>query len=349
MKIKKEMILVRKIIPTIIALIFVYSVTHFLFYDQSPFIDDLIQDILFLFFALVVVCIALRFFSIIMGIVSVRRKLGQHAVDKFTHTINQCKPLYKSSGKKKKHVIILLHGFISSPVVFDELVKELDDLEIDYYAPLINGFGVKRVQLLFSLTEDEWIRQVTEVYDVLSRQYEHVSVIGHSLGGALALYLAQIRPVHHLILIAPAIFPYSTQKSHKFLAGNRLSYAVIPWILPMLPIFDQMKGDFAKQTSEKYNMYSVAPTKGVYNILRLQDRIDVKRVQYKTLDLLYGMNDPAVDGNKVWKYLRENNMLLRVHRFDHTGHNPLIDGEGDLAGWIVTYILNEELAWPPDA
>ncbi|WP_321401454.1 alpha/beta fold hydrolase [Maridesulfovibrio sp.] len=347
MKIRKEMILVRKAIPTIIALLLVYLLTYLLFLDHPDYVDEIVQDILFSISALVLLAITIRFFSLIMGITRIRREFGRYVVDKFTHTINQCKPLHQSFGKKKKHAVILLHGFISSPIVFDGLLQELNDNQIDYHAPLIHGFGVKRVQLLFSLTEDEWVRQVTETYDILASQYEHVSVIGHSLGGTLALYLSQIRPVKHLILLAPAIFPCSTQRVHNLLAENKFLYALVPWVFPLLPIFDKMRDDFDKKTAEKYNLYSVAPTRGAFNVLRLQAKIDVKKAQYETLDLFYGANDMAVDGEKVWDYFKQNNALHRVHRFDHTGHNPLIDGEGDFAGWIVGHILREELAWPP--
>ncbi len=337
--------IVRKIVlKTILSFLVIYVPTYFLFLDHNDLMDEVIQNVFLVIFILILISIAIRIYSLVMGFRSIKKKFGSHATDKVTNIMDACKPRHRSFQPKKDHVVMLLHGFISSPIIFDDLINELEDNQIDYQAPLINGFGIKRIQLLFSLTEDEWIRQITEMYDVLASQYENVSVIGHSLGGALALYLSQIRPVQHLVLIAPAIFPCKSQKVHNFLAKNSVLFRIVPWIIPLLPVLDRARDSLDEKAQEKYYLYPVAPTRGAFNILRLQSRIDVKKVNSQTLDLFYGANDMAVDGEKVCDHLKSNNIDHRLHRFDDTGHNPLIDTEGDLAGWIIVYILNNQLA-----
>ena len=346
-KIGKGRLAYKKIFLATLGFIAVYGLTKFLSMEHTPLVRAIIKDTIIGFLALVLLVIGVRIISLVSGFGKVRKFIGPQTSDRVTQIIEQCKPLHRSFQPKKKHVVIMLHGFISSPVIFDELVREFEENEIDYQAPLINGFGIKRIQLLFSLSEDEWIRQITEMYDVLASQYESISVVGHSLGGALALYLSQVRPVNHLILIAPAIFPCRSQKLHDFLATNKFLFHIVPWVIPLLPVKSSGTELIDEESVKRYKMYPVAPTRGVFNILRLQERVDVKKANYQTLDLFYGTQDIAVDGQKVWEYLKRDKVLHRVHRLDHTGHNPLIDSEKDLVGWIVLFILNNELEWPP--
>ncbi|MCD6535106.1 MAG: alpha/beta fold hydrolase [Deltaproteobacteria bacterium] len=351
-KVGRRRIFTRQVLKTMAALLAIFALACFFSFEQSDATDEIIQKVLLVLLLSGLGLVLIRLYSIFMGFRQIRKVIGTQNSDAVTFILDKCKPLHRSFHEKKEHVVILLHGFISSPMIFDELIKELDENEVDYQAPLIYGFGVNRIQLLFTLSEDEWVRQVTELYDVLDTQYKNISVIGHSLGGLLALYLSQIRPVKHLILAAPAIFPSNTQKIHRYLAKSVFLAKVIPWIIPLLPMKKQKNRSGAvdvldEQAAKKYYLYPVAPTRGVFNILRLQSKLDLKKANYQTLDLFYGTQDLAVDGEKVWEYLQKNNLLHRVHRFDHTGHNPFIDNDKELTGWIVIYILNDELQWPP--
>lgn len=333
--------LCKRAVIALLQLLVVYILIHF------HLLGEVLEDLSLLILVIGLILIFVRTFSLISGYYRVRKFIDPQSSDSVTKIIEQCKPLHRSFEPKKKHVVLLIHGFISSPIIFDELIKEFEEHQVDYQAPLIYGFGIKRIKLLFSLTEDDWIRQVTEVYDLLDSQYESISVIGHSLGGALALYLSQMRPVNHLILVAPAIFPCTTQKLHNFLATNKILYRVLPWVIPLLPI--RSSGTKLNEESiKKYSLYPVAPTRGAFNVLRLQKLIKVTKAQYQTLDLFFGTQDLAVDGQKVWDHLKRSKILHRIHKLDYTGHNPLIEGENDLVGWIVMYILTNQLSWPPE-
>ncbi|WP_028585438.1 alpha/beta hydrolase [Desulfogranum mediterraneum] len=321
--------------------------------DHDDIMDELIQDVIFAVVVLVSLLITLRFVSMIVGYYFIRKVIGHQDTDQGTHTIAKCKPMSRSFQKKRAHVVILLHGFVSSPMIFDQLIEELDQNSIDYQAPLIYGFGINRFSLLFTLTEDEWIRQVTELYDVLATQYEHISVIGHSLGGILACYLAQIRPVHHLVLAAPAIFPASTQRVHSYLSRSVFWAYLLQWALPLVPMVKRRNRArtldvLDDQAAQKYYLYPVAPTRGVFNILKLQSKLDLSSLNCATFDLICGRQDLTVDCGLIQNYLQKNGIVHRLHSMDYTGHNPFIDNDRELVSWIVVYILNDELSWPPN-
>ena len=296
--------------------------------------------------------VLIRLVLLTYGLSKINNPKGQLESFKETNTIFECQPLNYSSHEKKPHVVILLHGFTSSPMIFDQIAAELEENKIDFHAPLIVGFGLIRHDLLFTLREEDWVRQLTELYDLLKNQYEEVSVIGHSLGGLLAVYLSQLRPIKHLIVAAPAIFPDPAQRLYRFLASSHVLARVLPWMLPFLPKIRRKGRSTANdvlrdEAAEKYFQYPVAPVRGIFNILKLQSRVDFTKAQFKTLDLLFGRQDVTVDSNKIREHIDRLNIPHRIHCFDDTAHNPFVDYESELAGWIVIYILTGELAWPP--
>ncbi|MCP3898841.1 MAG: alpha/beta fold hydrolase, partial [Desulfobacteraceae bacterium] len=127
----------------------------------------------------------------------------------------ECQQVSYYAGEKHKHIVILLHGFTTSPMDWDILANCLKQEQIDFHAPLIHGFGQINHNLMLSLNKEDWFRQVVDIYDLLAQRYQHISIIGHSMGGMLACYLAQVRPVQELIISAPALFP---QKQETFYA-----------------------------------------------------------------------------------------------------------------------------------
>lgn len=319
---------------------------------QTP--DSLAMRVLTLVAAIFGALVLIRLALFTYGLRKINNPRGGAKSLAETNTISECQPLSYSRHARKPHVVILLHGFTSSPMIFDHLAAELEENEIDFHAPLIVGFGLNRHDLLFSLRAEDWVRQTTELYDLLKHQYEEISVVGHSLGGLLAIYLSQLRPVKHLVVAAPAIFPDPAQRFYRFLARSQVLARLLAWTLPFLPKVRRKGRSTASDVlldaaAEKYFQYPVAPVRGILNILKLQARVDFTLARYQTFDLLLGKQDMTVDGNKIREQLERLGIPHRVHSFDDTAHNPFVDYESELAGWIVIYILNGDLAWPPIA
>lgn len=343
----EKRVLMKKILLVLTCLTALLLILSILRSDTLAHVTD---EFLLVVIVILVVCLCVRVISLSHGMYSIRRRFGLHGVDSLTEVIEDCRPVHRTFSKKKKHAVILLHGFVSTPQVFDSLLQEMEECEIDYYAPLINGFGIKRVQLVFSFSENDWVRQLTELYDVLATQYENISVLGHSMGGALALYLAQARPVKRLVLLAPAVFPGETQRVQRYFSRSSVVSKIIAWIIPLMPLLDTRRPNAGPDgESRNYILYPVAPTQGVFNLLRMQARIRLEDLQYETMDLIYGVNDAAVDGEEVHKSLTLGKRYHRLHRLDYTGHNPLTEGESDYVALIIGLILRDQLAWPPQA
>ena len=49
-----------------------------------------------------------------------------------------------------------------------------------------------------------WLKAAKEAYEDLTKEYEQVDVMGHSMG-AIAIILASLYPIKALVLYAPAL------------------------------------------------------------------------------------------------------------------------------------------------
>jgi len=101
--------------------------------------------------------------------------------------------------------IVLIHGSGRSIAdwqegVIERLVQDHRVIAYDCY-----GFGRSERNRKFTYGYNLWVAQVVDVLDALG--IEHVTVVGHSVGGALALMLAAEHPsrVDHVVTVGTGI------------------------------------------------------------------------------------------------------------------------------------------------
>ncbi|MDD3191163.1 MAG: alpha/beta hydrolase [Bacilli bacterium] len=98
--------------------------------------------------------------------------------------------------------ILLLHGFLSDPNDFDLILENLKQ-EYDFvHLVTFPGHGMNYGKNQF--TSEETFELLHRTFDGLNKKYDCIDVMGYSMGGALAIYLSQVRRVNRLILLAPA-------------------------------------------------------------------------------------------------------------------------------------------------
>ena len=101
-----------------------------------------------------------------------------------------------------KKAVYLLHGFLSDTNDFSPIMEFLngqyDHVEMVSYP----GHNQEEDYELFN--DKDTINLVVETFDKLKKQYDVIDVIGYSMGGAIAVYLSNIRIFNKLILLAPA-------------------------------------------------------------------------------------------------------------------------------------------------
>ncbi len=103
------------------------------------------------------------------------------------------------------HGALLLHGFGDTPQTLARLATTLKSGGYGVYAPLLPGHG--RTMAAFTKSgADEWAQAAKNAFVEMRARHRSVSVVGLSMGGALAIALtADVLDVSALALIAPYI------------------------------------------------------------------------------------------------------------------------------------------------
>lgn len=97
---------------------------------------------------------------------------------------------------------ITIHGFLTVKEDFGRLYDYLDFYDEVKAVELPGHNGDKPNFSLF--TTKATFKAVLDAYEQLASKYDCVDVIGFSMGGALATWLASVRKVDKLVLVSPA-------------------------------------------------------------------------------------------------------------------------------------------------
>lgn len=114
-----------------------------------------------------------------------------------------------------KKAVLLIHGFAGGIYDFGTLANEIQlNTNYDVFTFTLPGHDKSRIN---NVTKEDWIKACEkEIENLINHGYKKIIVIGHSMGGVLASYIAsKYKEVKKLILAAPA-FRYFTFKDDKF-------------------------------------------------------------------------------------------------------------------------------------
>ena len=111
-------------------------------------------------------------------------------------------PFFLPGGKRG---VLLIHGFTGLPAELLLMGKYLQKRGYTVLGVRLAGHATK-VEDMSHMTGEDWMDSVRDGYALLSGLCEDISVVGHSMGGLLALRLAAEKPLERLVtLAAPAI------------------------------------------------------------------------------------------------------------------------------------------------
>jgi carboxylesterase len=124
-------------------------------------------------------------------------------------------------GRPVRQAVVLLHGFTNCPQQFHELARAYHARGCNVYVPRIPHHGLtdRLTHDLEKLTVAELQLFAAETFALARNLGTSVSVLGISLGGTLALWLAQTQPVDLSVPIAPFLIPLPNPQ---FLGGPAL-------------------------------------------------------------------------------------------------------------------------------
>lgn len=101
-----------------------------------------------------------------------------------------------------QRAVLLIHGWVSTPADWWDLPQRLHERGVTVHAPLLPGHGTSPEDLA-GVTHEQWLEAALAHYDALQSTHEQVCVAGFSMGGALAVAVAEARDAERLALMAP--------------------------------------------------------------------------------------------------------------------------------------------------
>lgn len=248
--------------------------------------------------------------------------------------------------------VVLIHGFLDSHKTWRRNVHALAQTH-RVYAIDVLGFGSsERVRApIYTLKQQSgFLREFFEFHNIAQ-----AAVIGHSMGGALALQFAYDFPasVHKVVLIAPATYLYNRFPRNGL---NRVPRRVSRGVLGLYEI---MQGDHSNPVLFAYGDPGriTEDAKVIRNqMMRVQGQHDalismsrsgreadvpreLRRVTVPTL-VIWGKRDRVVPVSDAAKHLRDlPNARLEI--IDSAGHLPH-EEEPEIVNNLVQAFLNHE-------
>ena len=118
---------------------------------------------------------------------------------------------------------LLLHGYAGRPFEMSFLAAHLQEAGYTVASPVLAGHE-DNVQAFSRSRFQDWLSSADQALDGLARQCPRVVVVGFSMGGTLALALAQRRPLAGVVTISAPVFlcrlhPYFSPDPLLFASG----------------------------------------------------------------------------------------------------------------------------------
>ena len=103
-----------------------------------------------------------------------------------------CRPILKTHGKKTARAVMILHGVSAEPSGMVELADWFYQAGYNVYVPRVPHHGLKDNKLHGQVRANELVKFMGDSAGLVSGLGDELGVIGHSGGGTLATWLAQL-------------------------------------------------------------------------------------------------------------------------------------------------------------
>ncbi len=240
-------------------------------------------------------------------------------------------------GRRGREAVIVVHGFTGNPIGTRPLGQHLAAHGYTVEVPLLPGHGTSHHDLARTRYAD-WYAAVDRLVDHLGERCSRVAVIGHSMGGTLALDVAARRPqdIAAVVVINPSV---------RAPAGllPKLS-GLLQYVVPFIPreLAGMPANDIARDGVEE-GSYALVPARAARSLL-----VELDRVRAGLLDVtapllvVRSLEDHTVSPNnarEVLEFAGSRDLRELVCRDSY--HVPQLDEDGPLVAATITAFLDE--------
>lgn len=181
---------------------------------------------------------------------------------------------------------MVCHGFTGSPASMRPLAQVIADAGHSVSLPRLPGHGTSWQEMTRTEWTD-WYAAVERAYHDLAESCDRVAVVGLSMGGALALRLAEREHVAGVVLINPAI------------ASADPRYAAIKFLKHLRPALKSIGGDIAQPGQDEVS-YDHTPLAPAHSMQKLWADVRAHLTQVSAPVLLFtSRTDHVVDASSA--------------------------------------------------
>jgi carboxylesterase len=238
--------------------------------------------------------------------------------------------------------VVLVHGFTGSPYEVRYLGEQLHRAGFTVKAPLLPGHGTS-VADLDTTTWQDWIEHVERSIDALRVRCGRVAVVGQSLGGLIALYLASRRSDIAAVasLAAPLWLDGIAGRVARWAAAGRMPVRAIP----------KFGGSDVRdaRTKAENPCYDAIPMRALGQLAQFMHVVDAALPQVtQPVLVLHGRHDhtaPVACAPRIAEATR----AVRLRILPRSYHLIAVDVERDaVAAEVISFIraLSREGAMP---
>ena len=184
--------------------------------------------------------------------------------------------------------VLLSHGFTGSPASMKPWGRALADRGFTVRVPRLPGHGT-HWRDLNRVGWDDWYAELDSSLSELRATCDQVAVCGLSMGGALALRLAELRPddVDALVLVNPAIAMRSWQ------------LRFVPALKHVIPSIPGIGNDIKKPGADESG-YTRTPLRALHTLVRAWPIIEADLGKITAPLLMFrSMDDHVVDDTSI--------------------------------------------------
>lgn len=239
--------------------------------------------------------------------------------------------------------VLLLHGFSSNPENFRYTVALLEAHNLEYQVPLLSGHGAHSPKALSGVTRQMWLKDCEQALHELSTRVDKVIILGHSMGGWLALNLSiEFRAIIDSIIIAG-----SSMRTVSFFGPGRPMHFLVPMMARLYKHWDFTAVYTDQSMVHSDSGYDWLPTDA---FIQLFDLLKMTQQRLAEVDvpilILHSRNDSTNDPRGVkpmYQSIATPAKDKQVIWFEKTEHSMFLDCERDVVNATILDFLKERI------
>lgn len=251
---------------------------------------------------------------------------------------DKARPFSIKAKEGNDTLVIMVHGFTSSPYYFGYFADYLAGHGFDMEAVLLSGHG-RTISDLIKTDSADWYKSLEDVYLKNKDKYKNIFIAGYSFGANLAL---------HLSIQYPRICGVISLGIPVFLRGE----AKIRFLLPLARIFfkkyKKTWGDYENaQSIKEQGRHIYVPIKSFVQFINFIDRVTKTEIKFVSVPvLIMHSRDDLISDPRSSEYLFHKLKVKDKHLFilDKHNHNLLQNTRRDFVFIRVVSFIKQRIS-----